>query len=143
MHLHCLSCRRVRATIPRFQQELSASTCTASPEDAGDVVDTVCCRICLEDGSDDGSKLLLRSCACRGSAGYQYAHMSCLINCAHHKSDELVAAAKEIRETSYDFADDLKRKGQKVVNVQLLSLACSRSLQVAAKTKKDNRFISS
>lgn len=44
-----------------------------------------CCYFCLDDGKDEDEKPVVRNCSCRGdSAGY--AHLSCLIKNATHKS---------------------------------------------------------
>ena len=49
------------------------------------------CWICLEDGPDEAGEPLVRDCACRGetSAGY---HLSCIINYATAKTDQVLNA---------------------------------------------------
>jgi len=42
------------------------------------------CWICLDGGTDEGGRSLVRECSCRGSAGY--VHASCLIGYAQHKT---------------------------------------------------------
>jgi hypothetical protein len=51
-----------------------------------------CCYFCLEDGKDDDEKPVVRNCSCRGdSAGF--AHLSCLIKNATHKSLQITSRA--------------------------------------------------
>jgi hypothetical protein len=54
--------------------------------------DSASCYFCLEEGSDEQGKPLVRNCACRGdSAGF--AHLSCIVAYAKQKS-------KQVEETS-------------------------------------------
>jgi len=48
------------------------------------VDDAPCCWLCLEEGSNQGGKPLIRNCSCRGSSGF--AHLSCIINYAEKMS---------------------------------------------------------
>jgi len=57
------------------------------------------CWICLDGGSDEDGKPLLRECSCRGSAGY--VHASCLIGYAEHKTKVDYESLPAIRNTKH------------------------------------------
>ena len=48
------------------------------------------CWICLDGGTDEGGRSLVRECSCRGSAGY--VHTSCLIGYVQHKTKKDLSA---------------------------------------------------
>ena len=57
------------------------------------------CWICLDGGSDEDGKPLVRECSCRGSAGY--VHASCLIGYAEHKTKVDYESLPAIRNTKH------------------------------------------
>ena len=70
------------------------------------------CWICLDGGTDEGGRSLLRECSCRGSAGY--VHTSCLIGYAQHKTKNDYESQPAIK--SYEHAMKFRQPWEECPN---------------------------
>jgi len=59
------------------------------------------CWLCLEEGSDESGKPLVRDCSCRGSSGV--AHVSCIINYAKSESRRIYERAGPVFSSTEPF----------------------------------------